>query len=397
MVSDWSCIREARRLSRGASGPATAEQGFVLPFVLLTIAAIALVATAAYNAITRSTQYMRSLQDQARRELAIANAEAETLYRFMTSAGTERGMRAGAPGDPVGQFQFGQTDEEGLEPAFFWPADGGRRHSDTTGLTVVVSYRDSTGLVPINGLEREDLQKFLLAIGFDRDGADRLAAQIIDYRDSDFTREFLGAERSDYRLYQKTPPSDSPLRSVLELARLLSIPSNLGDGFWEPLAAITTTNTRGTLVNGTFAHPFLRERFLPLLDSFSGNALSDAITTDSYPSDRARFLLRLSGPDAVSRIIDVEKTVNDVERPYYRILVAEQRWTGEIAPASPSLGAADQTDPDRPALDEQAGSGFQRDGDGSGDTDDEPETDAGNVPSQSSTVLSYGPIFEPAP
>ncbi|MEL6506152.1 MAG: hypothetical protein AAFR29_00835 [Pseudomonadota bacterium] len=322
----------------------SAQSGFVLPFVLMTLAAISLVAFAAYAALERSSLYMRALQDQARVAAAFQSAEAEATFRFLTSVAVPGGIRDGAIADLSSEFVLGIDDPNApTSTVDLWRGDGSVRRSVAGDVPVLVSYRDSGGLAAINLLRDEKLIAYFEVAGFAREDANRLAAELGDYMDGDNERRFLGAESADYRLYQRAPPTDAPLRHVLEMTRLLSIPPELGDRFWNSLMAITTLDRNTALVKPDFALPPLIGTLTEEFDEASADIVSLATLTNPRPGPRARFLLTTSNQRGIYRIIEVEKSVNHLVKPYKRSFISAGPTapTGRLTDAATTHGSTD--------------------------------------------------------
>ncbi|MEL7201167.1 MAG: hypothetical protein AAGK25_06140 [Pseudomonadota bacterium] len=321
-----------------------AQRGFVLPFVLMTLAAISLVAFSAYAALERSSAYMRALQDQARVAAAFQSAEAEATFRFLTSAAVPGGLRDGAIADLTSGLVLGLDDPNApAVAADLWRGDGSVRRSVAGDVPVLVSYRDSGGLAAINLLREEKLITYFEVAGFAREDATRLAAELGDYMDGDKERRFLGAEGADYLLYQRPPPTDAALRHVLELTRLLSIPPDLGDRFWNSLMAITTLDRNTALIKPDFALPPLIGTLTEEFDDVGADVVSLATLTNPRPGPRARFLLTTVDQRGIYRIIEVEKSVNHLAKPFKRAFIS-------AGPTAPTDGLADPANPETSSL-----------------------------------------------
>ncbi len=322
------------------------QNGFILPFVLLTIAAISLIAISSYNALNRSTEYMRLLQQKTVQERALISAEAETIYRFMISVADTGGMRIPGENETLLDLAL-DNDNTDLPPARgeIWSADGGIRQSNTQSLPVIVSYRDITGYAPLNGLDEPALGQLFTFAGFASTDAEKLAAELSDFMDTDNERRFRGGERPEYRLYGKPPPSNSPLRHVLEIGDLLSIPEEMGEIFWKNLSEITTIYPLNSTIKPIFALPILEDTFSQQGGINETTTIQQLISSDERPRDRARFLLGIPGAGGSSRSIEIEKSANHVEKPFKRFLISERTdgiHFGE--PAFSSILAARETD-----------------------------------------------------
>ena len=305
-----------------ASPARFAEQVFVLPFVLMTLAAISMIAFSAYTALDRSAAYMRNLQDQSRISLAFQSAEAEATYRLLTSVAVPGGLRIGGANDDLSSLVLG-VESEGPTAfvADMWGANGELRRSGATQTPILVSYRDSGGLAAVNLLREEGLTALFGIAGFDPDDAAKLAAELADYIDPDKERRFQGAESGDYRLYQRRAPTDSPLRHITEMTRILSIPPELGDRFWNALTTITTLDKSSAIIKPAFTLPPLIGTLTESDVENSNNIVSQAFLNNPRPGQRARFLLTTDNQRGIYRMVEVEKTVNDLRKPFRRFFI----------------------------------------------------------------------------
>lgn len=339
------------------------QQGFVLPFVLVTIAMLAIVAFAGFSVLTRSSSNMLAMQQGLSDDIALFNAESELLYTFLIAQGVNNGMLAregaalnsggldtgfGAGFDGGGFGVFTQEGDPSGLPGF-WGANGSIKKSTTGDLDVLVSYRDITGFAPINTFTTNQRQRFIGGFGFDRVGAEKLSAELEDFIDEDDVPVARGAERSEYRLRQKKHPTNSPLRAPQEIQALLSIPPDLGDQFWIDMLRVTTVENSFSVINDRFSHPRLKA----LLENSSifrddqANSVSSFLGELAWPSERARFLLVTTGERPVERAIEIEKSVGKLGKPFSRSLIYERTADGSsgIEPARGGLNI-DETESD---------------------------------------------------
>lgn len=332
-----------RTLGPPSNKLSASEHGFVLPFVLLTVAAISLIAISSYNALSKSANYMRLLQQTSTAQIALATAEAETTYRFLISIGDIGSMRIPDPNAPLSADAF-FLDSEPIDPTDenYWDANGGVKQSTTKDTPVLVSYRDISGFAPINRYEEVDLVNLFEFSGFAPADATKLAAELADFIDSDTERRFRGGERPDYRIYGIDPPTDSPIRNAVEIANLLSIPKDLGDAFWKNFAEITTVYMSTNTVKPSFASPVMEALVNASADSEFQDDIQQLIASDRRLKERARFLLTLPGADGASRTVEIEKSANNVQKPFKRYLVSER--TGSRNFGEPKLGDVLQTE-----------------------------------------------------
>lgn len=308
------------------------QDGFILPFVLVTIAAISLIAISCYNAITKAGTYSRALQDRSLAARALMTAEAETTYTFLKSAAGDGEIIVPPRGLSIDILVAGlEISGDGDTPLPSWSALGGIHQSTTLGPQVLVSYRDASGFIPINKLPVEQLRKVYEFAGFATKDAAKLAAETSDFIDADNERQIQGAERANYRLFNKPPPANSPVRLAIELNGLLSIPSELGSHFWRNFSESIAPVSQATDINRDFILPALEPYFVEDTASFNpGLSARGLAGLNKRPGTRARFLLVIPGIRGESRAIEIEKTVRNLQKPFKRLLVSERVGTDGV-------------------------------------------------------------------
>lgn len=320
------------------------QQGFALPLALISIALLSAITLAGYRAVSSAAEIASVVQENTRTELAFFSAENESAFMFLTSPPIELGIltsREQAVTDGAQDGAFGQDDGPNIETlavAEHWRADGQARLSSTQSLPVVVVYHDAAGFPPIAALPEEDTTIILAAAGFESDAAAQYAARIADFQDDDTTRRFRGAERSDYRLYGASPPTNSPLRTAGELTSVLgfagAIPTENWDFFVKNIAF------------GGFTNQFIPRFGPPSIAALFENADSGIIATDPLetyldenvqPTSTARFLLayRLESGLTRRRAVEIMRTAVAADKPFRRIWIYDKAEydQGEATPA----------------------------------------------------------------
>ena len=68
------------------------DQGFVLPYVLVVIAILAIATTIAADRLQKSTSILLKIKDQKRIERQLYTAEAEAIYGWLTGISVEGGI-----------------------------------------------------------------------------------------------------------------------------------------------------------------------------------------------------------------------------------------------------------------------------------------------------------------
>ncbi|MEL6371100.1 MAG: hypothetical protein AAFY84_12625 [Pseudomonadota bacterium] len=334
--------------------PRPNEQGAALPIVLVFVAAASLVCAAAYRAITTSTDAAFALRQEAAAQVALTSAENEALFSYLTGQSTRRGLYFGAPFD-ANEAIFGDFDIATLEEGTFWRPDGGLVRASVaarrTTVPTLVELRDGTGFFSLPFASEREIAAYLTAIGIPARQSEGFAARIADYQDSDNTRRFQGAERSDYRLRQASGPSNAPLRSAEELARVLDFDPAEAAGFWRVLENTASFAPFSARLRDGYIDP----RLSPLLaiqadgdiiNSFSSAGPTeeqenrrradlqdqDATAPTGEPAGKFRLVLTaLTNQGAFERIVEYERTLGAPARPFNRYLVANRA-------ANPSRG-----------------------------------------------------------
>jgi Type II secretion system (T2SS), protein K len=309
------------------------NEGFVLPYVLVVIFILALTGTIAVRSISSASRIVTELDADFLAEQRLVSAEADTLYVFLTSALVRGGI------DTSYAFWTSEDMVDGLDitklPAnAIWAADGGKRTSDYPTGKVTVSYRDVSGLVPLNRNAPELMLRLFKGIGLPRDTGPSAAAKLGDYTDPDTHRRFRGGERADYRLKRMAPPANAPLRVYEEMYHILGWKALITPRIYDRLRRYTTLTTTTT---------YYRTRFLSSdvakilgLDESGGKIrrlgsrnidMFDAMTsTVETPTQQGRFIF--STPKAtgktIIRAVEVERSPGAPDRPFRRYVVFEE-------------------------------------------------------------------------
>lgn len=315
---------------------AQGDEGYVLIMVLAAILMISVVAASAVLAFTRAAGQIDQLRSTIDAERAMVGAEAETAFMFLTSPSVIGGIYTGSPETYRIDFEIAEFEVDRLDwtAELFWSAAGGRRLYSGNGTSIIVEYRDGAAVIPLNGAQLELIE--LLAPEFiTSDQVEELHAKLADYTDADPIRRFRGAERGEYRLAGLPAPSDSPLRSVDELAGVLDWYEAVGSENWPHLVRHVTTR---------FVPGFKPDMAPATLIGASSSGrdrpwLNDALVNQSnVASSFARFTFTpLDG--GVARIVEIQRATGGQGRPYRR------RWIADLPDASPDLaGLADDAD-----------------------------------------------------
>lgn len=312
------------------------SEGFVLPYVLVVIAILAVASTIAAERLQRSTTVLSRVQDQTQAEAMLMTAESEAIYSVLTGLSVDNGIDLN-PNTPI-QTQFGtfsadlsrvlSPDERNLEEPDIWRIDGGKRATVLSNGHVLIEIQDVAGLLSLISTEEESLEKLLAAAGAGRDEARSLTARLKDYTDFDGNRRFKGAEGADYRFRNKEAPTNSPLRSYEEMAQILGWAEAIPNLDFNLIRNNTTLKPLTSL-----KRQFARQELLDILKLEEVNVRED-LTVDGIsalsaltfqPSDNIRltFWVQSSSGTYEKRVIEISRTVNNMEKPFRRFWVYE--------------------------------------------------------------------------
>ncbi|MBK5910388.1 hypothetical protein CCR85_02640 [Rhodothalassium salexigens] len=298
--------------------------GFALPLVLVFVLVYATITLIGVEAAQRGQSLARSLSDRVEAEKRLASTEARALYQLLTAQPAAGGVDTDAPA-PTG-VSFDRALATAANAGSYWAGNGGLRR-DANG--VLVAYQDAAGLVSVNTGSAAEIVALLGLFDIRGDEARRLAARLLDYRDEDNRRRFLGAERPAYRLVRRPVPTNSPFRTVEEVARVLGWDEHAALWAGGALSGFTTTAQRSIPISTAFMPERLAEAFD---DDVIGAALrelgSPVNTVSKAPSNTAHLTfysdyLSPVGPRTLARTILVERTPNAADRPFKRRLLSE--------------------------------------------------------------------------
>jgi Type II secretion system (T2SS), protein K len=310
-----------------------AEEGFVLPYVLVVVFILALVSAVAVRSITSSSTIITELNEDMLAEQRLLSAEADTLFVFLTSVPVKGGI------DTSHMVWTGEEVVDGfnvdrLLPGALWSAAGGERQSVSANGKVIVRYRDGAGFVPLNRNAPEMITRLLKGLGLKTVEAKSAAAKLGDFVDDNTIRRFQGGERADYRLKGLPVPENAPLRVHEEIYRIMDWDKLIPPKRYQQLLNITTLTASST---------YYRKKFLSSeavkalgLDEPNGAVRSivpntidlfdDITSTVEMPSKIGRFTYStLTVPGLIRiRAIELERTSGAPDRPFKRHVVFEE-------------------------------------------------------------------------
>ncbi len=300
--------------------------GFVLPYVLLVIAILAVSTALVAEYFLKTSKLMSAIEIESRADLAFANAEAQTVFSLLKAGPVNGGFDLGGPLDGTQLFL---SPEGGVKYKDFWSLEGETRRAFTPQGDVQVTLQDVSGLVNLNLAPPEEISPLLIYLGLSKDKAADLAAKLVDYRDADNSRQFRGAERADYRLRQIPAPTNLPLRNYNELHNIYDWSDALQGLDIISLKRFTTLSQSSTYMNMTFAPPLLRQIYTEQGNASAGSSSADVfsllVSQALTPSDRIRVTFRYISTEGVLRekAIDIERRESDPAKPFRRYVIYE--------------------------------------------------------------------------
>ena len=309
------------------------DAGFVLPYVLVVIAILAIAGTIAAQRLQSANTAILDLQERSRSERILRSAEAAATFSILTGNPVNGGYDLSPQSPTVGEFGFLAADgksvlsvdeAENIKPNI-WPVNGGVRKYETSEGTVFIGLQDLTGVLSINDAGSPLFLNILKAAGVNNNEARKLVENLQDFIDFDNTRRPNGAEAVDYKFKNMLPPTNSPLRSYGELALVMDwaqVLPRLDITFLKDMTTIEATDGfREYFAGGT------EEK--SILGFEEDNAANGALQFDiianleldvTQPSSRVRLKIWAPRSDDRydKRVVELMQTIASVEHPYYR-------------------------------------------------------------------------------
>jgi len=261
----------------------TAQSGYILIFVIWMLALIAVSATYLASRVGELMDRAFRTQQDIQARIDMNDANAEIMFRLATTQLTPYGLGVGE-----GSVRL-----------------DGREYLDGRG--VRVSIQDGRGLLNLNQINDETLDRFLAAQGIEYAERSRMLDTLRDYTDEDNLKRLNGAEGKDYEEAGLSPPRNVPLVTPREIARIMGWEKHIALARYFSVAGVgglnPNTAERPVLfalpgINDRIADELLLLRSIPQLitDSvimqYTGlSAESYMLTVNSFPSDVARITL----------------------------------------------------------------------------------------------------------
>jgi type II secretory pathway component PulK len=210
------------------------QQGFVLVATLWVIAILTIGAGYFAERVGRAVELAQQTQTHVQDLVDMTDSRAEVLFRLATTPMSIHGL--------------------GLDPQRAIALDG--RPYRGTGETLI-HLQDNRGLINLNNITDDRLQRFLALLGLPSEQQGRLIDTLRDYTDPDNLKRLNGAERDDYDKAGLPSPLNAPLTTPLEARRILGWRDN--DILWRDnaLPRHSTTSMTFGLNPNTASWPVL--------------------------------------------------------------------------------------------------------------------------------------------
>jgi len=168
------------------------QRGFVLVLTLLVLVMVALGAAYFAERVARSVELAQQSNQNTRAMINMASTRAELLYRVATTSVTEYGLGRG-------------------NAVMYLDNRAYRGLGDT-----LLRVQDDRGLLNLNAVEPERLQRLLGQLGIAADQRAHLIDTLRDYTDEGDLHRLNGAEKEDYLARGLPPPPNRNLTTPWE-------------------------------------------------------------------------------------------------------------------------------------------------------------------------------------
>lgn len=304
------------------------SSGFVLPYVILVIAILSITITILADRLQNITQNISVIENQFEVELALLNAESEATYAILTGKPLDLALDIN-PLTPQKTLIDLLADENKVQeqviPPDPWSVIGGQRIANHTRYPVLATLQDVSGLIPLN-IDNDLVEKLLVANGFSKNIAQSMSAKLNDYMDLDNKRQFLGAERSDYRLRKLPVPTNAMLRNFDELSNVM--------GWTEGFENVDLHNFMDmtTLYQGrSLSQAFVPAEFSSIVEKEQNIGVDDfgldviyQNTKEPSGAYRLSLLIQTEGRRYKKRVLEVSRQSTNVISPFKSILIYER-------------------------------------------------------------------------
>ncbi|WOR15359.1 type II secretion system protein GspK [Hyphomonas sp. FCG-A18] len=301
------------------------QSGFVLPYVLAVIAIVSILSVVGANALKRAQDNLSTVSQRTELAAALNTAETVATHVFLTSPMVEPGLDLSGQSIDEGSLLMGEpVPIDGLSENDIWNAVGGMRAIKSGSIDVTIKYQDADGLLSLNAADASVLTQWLGPLIEGAQNRQSLIAKLLDYRDANTNRRYQGAERAEYRLARRSPPTNSPLRSYQELQNVMGFDALTVDP--DELTTLTLFPTavfpRTKGMPQALASRLVRPGSATAADDLVGTQLVDS----RFPSVRAQFTFtayRQGVPFGLRRVVEIERTSGNADRAFSRRRIAE--------------------------------------------------------------------------
>lgn len=282
------------------AGPRSAEGGFVLPLVVVTIGVISLALWAAISVIETTQADIGRLRQRIELEKAALTAEARAIFLLASEPLGGAGLRVGGQrftiGNPTGRAD--EQDDEALwmrDPRAAWSRilrldSRPYRSVLPDGSEVMVEIQDEAGLFNVNLQDPLAIERLLAAADVEETSARSLADALADFIDRDDLKRLNGAEAPEYRRAGLSPPVNRWLMSGDEVFGAFGWREGLDASLRKRLADLTTASSVTAPFNiNTAPEPVLRGWF-----ALDADAAAQVV--------REREMRVLTGPGAITQL-----------------------------------------------------------------------------------------------
>lgn len=188
------------------------QAGFALVLTLVVIAVLALVTQMMSAWLTTALEDAIANQHEAEAQQQMADAKAIALYLLAACPVSFRGLEM-----TVGQVRsIGLTEEPRNAENFIRLDDSPYRLGGA-----LLRFQDARGLINLNLGLPGDIYALLGIFGVPAEDRDGLIDKLLDYLDADSFRRLNGAEAPEYLEAGLDSPANAPLRTPLEVRRVL--------------------------------------------------------------------------------------------------------------------------------------------------------------------------------
>lgn len=191
------------------------------------------------------------------------------------------------------------------------------------GFTVQVGYSDEARKLDLNLANQEELTRFFTYLGPEPELAQKLAARVADWRDTDNLARPNGAEQRDYvRARDQRKPRNRHFRSISELNEVLGITKDIMSCAKAGITVFGAPNgPDAAFLSKLYQKQYPKEQFTQTITSL-GTAARVSNAGGRY-SLIATVTSSISGENPIISILGVFRISGNITDPYQWIVVAQ--------------------------------------------------------------------------